>query len=409
MPILLDEDMRLPLPEMHRIRQVFTAGQIPDVRRMVVNEMAKPEISGKIHPGAAVAVAVGSRGIQNIALIVRTVIDCIKARGAKPFIVSAMGSHGGGTAEGQREVLASYGITRDTMDVPVVTDVEVERLGATSRGFDVYLDKAALHADLIVPVNRIKLHTDFVADIQSGLCKMLAIGLGNHKGCSALHEDDFDTFGDTLLEAAEIIMQNAPLGFGIGIVENCRDQTALIEAIPAGCLIRREKQLVKVAADNMPALLIPEIDVLIVEEIGKNISGAGYDPNILGKSFILKEYVLKVPAIQKMVLLGISEESHGNAIGMGIFDVITRNVFDNLNFEAIYANAIAVKCLEDAKIPLVAQDEEEAIRIAVKSLRNVDRKQLKIVKIKNTLELETIRVSDALLDYVGTHKQMAVL
>jgi len=409
MPILLDEDMRLPLPEMHRVRQVFTAGQIPNVRRMVADEMAKPEISGQIRPEAAVAVAVGSRGIQNIALIVRTVIDCMKARGAKPFIVSAMGSHGGGTAEGQRELLASYGITRDTMDVPVVTDVEVERLGATSRGFDVYLDKAALHADLIVPVNRIKLHTDFVADIQSGLCKMLAIGLGNHKGCSALHEDGFDTFGDTLLEAAGIIMQNAPVGFGIGIVENCRDQTALIEAIPAGRLIEREKQLVKVAADNMPALLIPEIDVLIVEEIGKNISGAGYDPNILGKSFILKEYVLKVPAIQKMVLLGISEESHGNAIGMGIFDVITRNVFENLNFEAIYANAIAVKCLEDAKIPLVAQDEEEAIRIAVKSLRNVDRKQLKIVKIKNTLELETIRVSDALLDYVGTHKQMAVL
>lgn len=409
MPILLEEDRSYPLPRMHTVRQLFDAQQLEDVTGTIIRELAKPEICAQLRPGAKVAVAVGSRGIRNLQLIVHTLIEQIKQYGASPFVVSAMGSHGGGTAEGQREVLASYGITQEALGVPVICDIDVQKLGETKRGIQVFFDKTALAADLIIPVNRIKLHTDFVADIQSGLCKMLVIGLGNHQGCSAIHEDDFSTFGDTLLEAAQLIMQSAHVGFGLGIVENCRDQTAQIEAIPASNLIAREKELVKMAAANMPTLMIPEIDVLIVEEIGKNISGAGYDPNILGKSYILKEFVLKVPDIKKMVLLDVSEQSHGNAIGMGIFDVTTQKVYQQLDHESIYANAIAVKCLEDAKIPLVAQDEDEAIRIAIKALRGVRREDLKIVRIKNTLELDTIEVSDALLSYVQTHDQLELV
>lgn len=409
MPVLLQEDLQFPLPAMHKVRQIFPRQKTDDVAGTVKEQLSKPEILSKIRPGAKVAVAVGSRGIRGLSVIVKNVLEGIQAAGGDPFIVSAMGSHGSGTSEGQREVLRTYGITPESMGVPVITDVDVELLGATGRGIQVYFDKTALHADLVVPINRIKLHTDFVADIQSGLCKMLVIGLGNHKGCTAVHEDDFDHFGDTLLEAAEIILKKVNVGFGVGIVENAYDETALVEAIPAETLIPREKELVKISRSNMPSLMIPEIDLLIVEEIGKNISGSGYDPNILGKSYILKEFVLEVPRINRMILLDVTEQSHGNAVGMGIFDVITRKVFDQLDLEAIYANSVAVKCIDDAKIPLIAADEEEAVRIAIKVMRGVDKDHLRIVKIKNTLELETIEVSDALLDYVAKHEKLSLL
>lgn len=409
MPVLLEEDLRFALPKMHRVRQTFPRSRVEDVAAAVHATMTQAEIIAKIRPGARVAVAVGSRGIRNLPVIVRTVLEDIRDAGGDPFIVSAMGSHGSGTAEGQREVLRGYGITEEAMGVPVITDVDVELLGRTSRGISVYFDKTALAADLIVPVNRVKLHTDFVADIQSGLCKMLAIGLGNHIGCSALHEDDFDTFGSTLLEAAGIIMERANIGFGVAIVENAYDETALVEAIPGERMIAREKELVLLAREHMPTLIIPEIDVLIVREIGKNISGAGYDPNILGKSYILKEFVLDVPSVNRMVLLDVSKQSHGNAVGMGIFDVITKKVFDQLDLEAIYANAVAVKCTDDAKIPVIAADEEEALRIAVKILRGADKNNLKIVRITNTLALDVIEVSDALLPHVHRHDRLEYL
>ncbi|MDR3280475.1 MAG: nickel-dependent lactate racemase [Synergistaceae bacterium] len=409
MPILLEDDLNYPLPRMYKVRQSFPRPKLDDIERRVSDEISRPEIKGRIKPGASVAVGVGSRGVKNLSVIVRAVLNQIKEAGGHPFIVSAMGSHGGGAPEGQREVLRSYGITEESMGVEIVTSVDVVRVGKTSRGIDVYFDKAAMSADLVVPINRVKLHTDFVADIQSGLCKMLVIGLGNHIGCSAIHEDGNDTFGETILEASGMILKSAAVGFGVAVVENACDETALIEAIPGESIREREMELVKIARDNMPTLMIPEIDVLIVKEIGKNISGAGFDPNILGKSYILKEFVLPVPNIKRMVLLDITRESHGNAIGVGVFDVITRNVFDKLDLEQMYANAIAVKCPEDARIPLIASSEEEATRIAVKTARGADRERLKIVRIKNTLELETIEVSDVLREYAERHDKLSLI
>lgn len=197
-----------------------------------------------------------------------------------------------------------------------------------------------------------------------------------------------------------MILEKAPVVFGVAVLENAYDETCRIEAVPAEILIRREQELVREARKNMPVLMIPKIDILIVEAIGKDISGAGFDPNILGKSYILKEFVLPVPRIDKMILLDISPASHGNGIGLGIFDIITRKVFEQLDYEAMYANAIAVKCVDDCKIPLIAEDEEEAVKIAVKILRNADKENLRIVKIKNTIELEEIMVSHALLGEV---------
>ena len=385
MPLLLEEDLKRPLPKMYRVRQSFNKEHLEDIEGTVAREFAKAEIRAQVKPGMRVALAVGSRGIRNLSRIVKCVVDQLLALEAEPFIVSAMGSHGGGTLEGQLEILHTYGITQEAMGIPVIANNDVELLGSTSRGIQVYFDKLCLEqADLVIPINRVKLHTDFVDTIQSGMCKMLVIGLGHHKGCTAIHKADFSYFGDTLREATRLILSRAKVGFGVAIMENAYDQTLLVEAVPAEKMLEREAELVMLSRKNMPILMIPDIDVLVVEQIGKDISGNGYDPNILGKSFLLKEFVLPVPKIGRMVVLDVSPASHGSAVGIGIFDVTTRKLFDQLNMEAMYANDIALGCLDDCKIPLVAADEEEAIRVAVKVLQDNDPEKLKIVRIRDT-------------------------
>ena len=410
MPLLLEEDLKRPLPKMYRVRQSFNKEHLEDIEGTVAREFAKAEIRAQVKPGMRVALAVGSRGIRNLSRIVKCVVDQLLMLGAEPFIVAAMGSHGGGTLEGQLEILHTYGITQEAMGIPVIANNDVELLDSTSRGIQVYFDKLCLEqADLVIPINRVKLHTDFVDTIQSGMCKMLVIGLGHHKGCTAIHKADFSYFGDTLREATRLILSRAKVGFGVAIMENAYDQTLLVEAVPAGKMLEREAELVMLSRKNMPILMIPDIDVLVVEQIGKDISGNGYDPNILGKSFLLKEFVLPVPKIGRMVVLDVSPASHGSAVGIGIFDVTTRKLFDQLNMEAMYANDIALGCLDDCKIPLVAADEEEAIRVAVKVLRDNDPEKLKIVRIRDTLHMEEIQVSEDLLDVVKADPRLELL
>lgn len=396
MPVLLPEDYEYKLPRMYTIHQHFPDEHLDDPETVLQESLSREEIRALVKPGMKVAVAVGSRGITGISQIVKITIDYLKELGASPFIVSAMGSHGGGTKEGQREVLASYGITEENMGVPVVTDTDTVDLGARKNGQHVWFDRAAYQADLIVPINRIKLHTDFVGELQSGLCKMLVIGLGNQKGCSAAHETDFEEFSDMLEESAALIIKKAPVGFGVAIMENAFDETCLLEAVPAGQIIAREKELVKLCVEKMPYIQVKKADIIIVEEIGKDISGAGFDPNILGRSTVRSKYLLPIPEFQKLVLLDVTEASHGNAIGVGLFDVITEKVFSKMDREATYANAIACKCILDARIPMIAKDEDEAVRIAVKSCRSLDMENLRIIRIKNTLNLEEIQVSEAI-------------
>lgn len=409
MPILLEQDYKMKLPKMYKVEQIFKKEKSINIDDTIAKEFKKDKVINSIKSGQKVAIAVGSRGINNISYITKLVIEGVKNLGADPFIISAMGSHGGGSEKGQREVLESYGITEENMGVPVITSVDVINIGSTSNGFPIYFDKVAYEADAVIPINRIKLHTDFVDDIQSGLCKMLVIGLGNHIGCSAMHEEDFNKFGEIIKEASTIIRKKVNVPFGVGIVENSKEETFILEFIDSENIIEREKELLKISIENMPRLMIPEIDVIVVEEIGKDISGNGYDPNILGKSYILDKYLLPVPRINKMILLDVSESSNGNAVGMGIFDVITKKLFNKLDLESIYANGIAVKSIDDCKIPLVAEDEHEALIIAIKCIRNVELDKIKIVKIKNTLDLSFIEVSESLLDYVKNSETLNLI
>ena len=320
-----------------------------------------------------------------------------------------IGSHGGGTEEGQREVLAGYGITEERLGVPVVTTVDTVYLGNCANGRPVWFDRAAYEADLIVPINRVKLHTDFVGPIQSGLCKMLVIGLGNHKGCSAVHEEAPEVFADAIEETARLILQKAPVGFGIAILENAYDKTYAVEAVPAEHLVEREKELVQIAKGNMPYIMLDEADVIVCGAIGKDISGAGFDPNILGRSSVLKQFVLHIPRYQRLVLCDVTPASHGNGIGVGLFDVITKKVAEQLDLESMYANAIACNCLGDASVPCTVDDEETAIRVALKCCRNIDRDHPRIIRIQNTLHLGEIEVSEALLDAVRADSRMSLI
>lgn len=396
MPILLPEDYEYKLPKMYPVHQHFSHDHLENPQKVLRESLAREEIRSLVKPGMKAAVAVGSRGITGISKIVKITVEYLKELGADPFIVSAMGSHGGGTKEGQRQVLTGYGITEEAMGVPVVTDTDTVDLGARKNGKHVWFDRAAYHADLIVPINRVKLHTDFVGELQSGLCKMLVIGLGNQKGCSAAHETDFEEFSNMLEESAGLILEKAPVGFGVAIMENAFDETCLLEAIPASKIITREKELVKQCVSRMPYIQVKKADIVIVEEIGKDVSGAGFDPNILGRSTVRNKYLLPIPEFQRMVLLDVTDASHGNAIGIGLFDVVTQRAFDKMDREATYANAIACKCILDARIPMTAKDEEEAVRIAVKSCRGLDLENLRIIRIKNTLDLEEIQVSEAI-------------
>lgn len=408
MALLLPSDYDYPLPKMYRVRQDFPASHLSErqIVQLLRGQLETQSVHNVIKPGMKVAVAVGSRGIANLPLIVKTVLQSLQDLGANPFIVSAMGSHGGGTEEGQRAVLAGYGITESAMGVPVVTTVDTEIIGYLRDDRPLYFDRAALHADWIVPINRIKLHTDFIGDLQSGLAKMLVIGLGNQRGCSTIHETPPEHFAAILEEAARKILSVTHVAFGVAILENAYDETADLSVLPADTLLEEEKQLVKRAIAYMPRLMIPQIDVLVMEKMGKDVSGAGFDPNIVGRSSARDTFLVPIPAIERMVLLDITDASHGNGIGIGLFDVMLKRIFPKLDLPAIYTNAIACRCIEDARIPLMAENEEEALRIAIKTCRHAYRDHLRIVRIKNTLQLAEIEVSEALLPVVSQNPQL---
>ncbi len=409
MPILIKEDYQFKIPKMYKVKQIFNKEKIDDVTGTLKKELLKKEILTLIRPGMKVAIAVGSRGINHIADIVKETVVFLKECGAEPFIVSAMGSHGGGTTEGQKAILASYGITEDAMGVKVITDVTSIEIGSLADGQKVYFDKTAYDADLVIPINRIKLHTDFCGKVQSGLCKMLVIGLGNQKGCSAMHEVPPEEFADKIVEAASLIIKNANIGFGIAIMENAYDETVHIETVMADKMVVREEQLASKCKSLMPYICIKKADVIIVDQVGKDISGAGFDPNILGRSSMLKEKRIPVPEFQNMILCDITDNSHGNAIGIGYFDIVLKQVVRKLDYEAMYTNAVAVRSLEDVKIPLITSNLEDAVRIALKTCRGIDINKAKIIRIKNTQFLDEIEVSENLLDEVRDSSNMELI
>ena len=398
---------QIHLPRMMRVRQVFDAAHIEDPISVLLGELnssgpAPEEIRGK-----RIAIAVGSRGIPHLDEMVRAIITWLKAREGKPFIVPAMGSHGNASAEGQRELLAGYGITETRMGVPILSSMEVVRLGTLDDGTPVYCDRFASEADGLVILNKIKPHTDFKGELESGLAKMMAIGLGNHKGASMFHMMGMDTFPERLPKVAEVFLNTLPILFGVGVVQNAYDELCNLEVVPPDRLMEREAALLKVAKNRMGKFLFDHIDVLIVDEIGKNISGAGLDPNVIGRNF--SRNIHGVLDVQKLFIRGLTEETHRIGIGISLSDVTTRRCLNQIDFEAVWANAITATVIQAGAIPMYMENDRDALLLAIRTCNNIDFDRARVVRIKNTLELHEIEVSEAFRDEFANRKDLQIL
>lgn len=385
-------------PRMIRVRQKFQDVKIDHIDEAIRQQFLKEDVRVKIKPGMRVAVAVGSRGIANLQQIAFSTVKEIKGLGGEPFIVPAMGSHGGATAEGQLEILQQYGITEESMGCPILSSMQTVQVGQLPNGLPLYFDQFAYESDAIVAIGRVKPHTDFKGPIESGLLKMLVIGLGKHKGASVMHSYGFDRFHELIPAAGQALIEKTKIVIGLAVIENAYDETYQLIAVPAEKIMDTEPHLLKQAKQAMAKLLVDRIDVLVVDEIGKDISGAGMDPNITGRTLSGLNEGLDAPPIQKIVVRDLTEKTHGNATGLGAADVITKRCLEKIDFAYTYANTITSTLLTAAKIPIVLQNDMEALAVAAKTCNRITMDKIKIVWIKNTLDLEHIYVSEPYLE-----------
>ena len=385
----------IALPKMFRAKQTFPRETIPPekIPQVVEAQIAQPLFSEKIKPGMSIAITAGSRGIANVSIITKAVVDAVKRRGANPFIVPAMGSHGGATAEGQLEVLASYNITPETMGCPIRSSMEVVELGISDTGLPVYMDKNAYESDGVILSCRLKPHNAFRGKVESGPCKMMAVGLGKQKGAERVHSEGMGKIGENILSIAQVMLAKGPILFAIPCIENAYDETCRIEAIDAKDILTREPELLKFAFGNMPSLLVGEGDVLIVDETGKNYSGTGVDPNITGT--FSTDFAHGGVKVQRTCFLDLSEESHGNSLGVGLANAITKRFFDKIDLEMMYPNCITSTVLTSARIPCIVYSDKEAIQLCVRTCNGIDQKNVRIIRIPNSLHIGSIMLSEA--------------
>lgn len=398
----------VPIPRMFRAKQTFPRESIApeDIPIVVEQQIAQEMFSSKIKPGMSIAITAGSRGIANVAIITKAVVDAVKRRGAEPFIVPAMGSHGGATAEGQLEVLAGYGITPETMGCPVRSSMEVVELGISDTGLPVYMDKNAYESDGVILSCRLKPHNAFRGKVESGPCKMMAVGLGKQKGAERVHSEGMGKIGANIISIAKVILEKGPILFAIPCIENAYDETCRIEAIDAKDILTREPELLKYAFQNMPSLLVGECDVLVVDETGKNYSGTGVDPNITGT--FSTEFAHGGVKVQRTCFLDLSEESHGNSLGVGLANAITKRFFDKIDLEMMYPNCLTSTVLTSARIPCIVYSDKEAIQLCVRTCNGIDQNNARIIRIPNSLHISRIMLSEAYYEDVKNGKYLGL-
>lgn len=397
----------MALPRMLRVRQNFPRPRVADIPRTVGERLAL--CGHRITRGDTVAVGAGSRGIANIDRIVGATVRYLRDLGARPFVFPAMGSHGGGTPEGQLSVLEHYGITEATMGCPVRATMDVVQVGE-ALGMPVWLDRYAADADWIGLVNRVKPHTDFKGSIESGLFKMMTIGLGKWRGATQYHRANVTHGYETVITAVgREMLAKARIGFGVGIVENGYDETAHIEAFNADNLEAGERRLLKDAREWMARLPLSPIDVLIVEEMGKNISGSGMDTNVIGRPSNPHEPFPADPKILWIVVLDLTDESYGNAVGIGNADFTTRRLVDKIDMKPTLINAITACAPGGAKVPATYETDREAIETALACIGLTPPERARVIRIKNTLMLGELALSEAFAADIAKRPDLSVL
>jgi hypothetical protein len=399
----------MSLPKVVRVQQNFDASHITDIPKTVSQQIGKLGLQGRLKPGQTVAITGGSRGVANIAVILRSIVDELRKLDVRPFIIPAMGSHGGGTAEGQRLVLEHYGITEASMGVPIRATMETTQVGETPQGIPVFLDNYALEADHVVVVNRVKPHTDFDGDIESGLCKMMAIGLGKHTGAIHYHRANIKHgYYTVITNVSRVVRANCKILFGLGIVENAYDETAVIEAMLTPEIENSERRLLAIAKSSLARIPFDQGDVLVVDEMGKNISGAGMDTNVIGRNVSQRERGPIKPWFTRIFVRDLTEESNGNAVGIGLADLVSRRLVNKIDYSPTYINAITSTNVEAARVPVTFDTDREAMETAFSTCGN-SLEACRMIWIKNTLKLDQFIATEALLDEIGTKPHLKVL
>jgi hypothetical protein len=400
--------IRMPQFEDQELPDVVTAKlhhpvapELDDVAAATRAALEKSRRFAELPKGARVAITCGSRGIQSKPLVVATAVAWLKERGFEPFIVPAMGSHGGARAESQVELLAELGYTLESMGCAIESSMDVTRIGTTSRGVPVYFDKNAAAADAVLVVNRIKAHTSFDREIESGLTKMVAIGLGKAEGARLIHKLGVLGYLEVLPEWAGIAINASPIAYAIGIVENADKRATLIEGAEPEDIMAMDARLLPLAKANTPKLPFAQIDLLIVERLGKNISGTGMDTGVVGRADIRGRPSVDNPLIHKLAVLGLTPEAHGNGLGVGLADFMTQEVANSLDLYAMYMNSCTSTFTERVRLPIVLADDKAVIQAAVGTCWQLDGRDARLCIIRSTLHLDQILISPAMAGELG--------
>ncbi len=396
----------ITLPRMAEMSQKIPSPKLDDFVSEIRRELHKAGLKDRIKPGAKIAVTAGSRGVAQYAKILATVVDEVEKAGGEPFLIPAMGSHGGATPEGQIEVLKSLGITSEAVGAPIKATMEVDFVGRLGNGNPVYVDRNALKADGIIVVGRVKPHTDFKGEIESGLMKMIVIGLGKQKGAEMIHRFQSEGYHKLLPEAARLIMKKAPIILGLAVVENAYHEIAVVKAIEPESIESKEVKLLEKAKALLGRIPFKEIDVLIVEEIGKEISGAGMDTNVVGRFWLPGEHEPLAPEIKRIVVLDLSEDTHGNAIGIGLADITTQRLVSKIDYPSTFVNALTGGHPIVAKTPIFLPSDRDAITIALHTCGPIDPQEARVVRIKNTQELGRLWISESLYKTVKADPEL---
>ena len=400
----------ITFPKMARVEQHIATPRVDDVPGAIRAEIERLGVASRVRAGMRVAVTAGSRGINGIPMILTTVVSELKRMGAEPFLVPCMGSHGGATADGQLAVLHSLGITEQAMGCPIFSSMNTVQIGLTVEGIPVLIDQIAAEADGIVVVNRIKAHTEYTGAVESGWMKMLTIGLGKHQGALMAHRNAVQlTYPVAIVSVASEIIRKAKLLFGLGVVENAYDQTAEVVAAWPQDFEETEKVVLKRAKELMPRVPFQKLDILIVDEIGKEISGAGLDPNVIGRRMVFGEAEPTSPVITRIVLRDLTDKTNGAGIGLGLADFVTQRLVDKLDHRPTYINSLTAMTPEKARIPMTGQTDREIIEWAFLTAGAVQPPRAKVVRIKNTLHPECFYASEGLLPDIRANEKLKIV
>lgn len=403
----LQEADRIVIPPMYRIMQKYDDWHIQDVSGHLRKQLESSVLDRERLRGKRLALTVGSRGIPDLDKLVRTICDTCKAWGAEPFIVPAMGSHGGSTAEGQRQILAEYGITQEAMGVPVYSSMEVKQYGVLEDGTPLYCDKNAWEADGVILFNKVKPHTDFRGKHESGLGKMVAIGLAKGKGASVFHTKRLSRFPEYIPKVTEIFMKTGKVAFGVGVVQNAYDQICRIEACESTAILDLDARLQAFAKTQLPRFKFDRCDVLVVDEIGKDISGSGMDPNITGRNDTGD--FPGVLDLQRLVVLGITEASCHNGCGINLCDLTVRRCLNEIDWYATWLNNVTASMLSRGQIPTYVETDRDAVLTAIRTCVETDFDHPRVARIKNTLHISEILVSEALYQDIKDREDVVLL